>query len=194
MKGIDMDKNTKTLLSILCIVTAMIGLAFASVPLYDAFCRITGVGGTTQISESAPAEDEILDRKITVKFNGDTNRNINWVFKPDKRSVSVKVGQQGFISFNARNRDRQPVAGTAVYNVTPLKAGKYFHKTQCFCFDRQLLQPGQAMDMPVVFYIDPAIAEDRNMDDVETITLSYSFFAADSDELDAALEAFYNSP
>lgn len=188
-----MNKNTKTLLIILGVVALMIGLAFASVPLYSAFCRITGFAGTTQVSNAAPSDDQILDRKITVKFNSDTNRNLNWSFKPQKRSVSVNVGQQGFISFKAKNRDSTPVTGTAVYNVTPLKAGKYFQKTQCFCFDRQQLNPKQTMDMPVVFYIDPAIAEDRNMDDVQTITLSYSFFKSDSKALDDAIEQFYNA-
>lgn len=188
-----MDKNTKTLLAVFAVVIGMVGLAFASVPLYNLFCRVTGFGGTTQISASAPDADEILDRKITVHFNSDTNRNINWAFKPDKRKVTLNVGQQGLIAFNARNRDKKPVTGTAVYNVTPAKAGKYFHKTQCFCFDEQTLNPGQSVDMPVAFYIDPSIAKDRNMDDVGTITLSYSFFKAQSKELDTALEAFYNA-
>lgn len=189
-----MNKNTKILVSVLGIVVFMVGLAFASVPLYDAFCRVTGFGGTTQVSDYAPPADQILERQIIVKFNSDTNRNLNWSFKPEKRELKVNVGQQGLISFKAKNLDSVPIAGTAVYNVTPLKAGKYFYKTQCFCFDRQLLTPKQVMDMPVVFFIDPAIADDRNMDDVETITLSYSFFKADSKELDAALEEFYNKP
>ncbi len=189
-----MNKNNKTLIVILGVVAFMIGLAFASAPLYDAFCRVTGFGGTTQISDAAPSEDQILARQIIVKFNSDTNRDLNWSFKPEKRQMSVNVGQQGLISFIAQNRDSIPVEGTAVYNVTPLKAGKYFHKTQCFCFDRQHLEPNQSMDMPVVFYIDPSIANDRNMDDVKTITLSYSFFKADSKALDDALEEFYNTP
>ena len=188
-----MDKNTKTFLSVLLIAAAMVGLAFASVPLYNLFCRVTGFGGTTQVSQSAPSPDQIIDRTITINFNGDTNRNLNWAFKPDKHSIEVKVGQQGFISFKAKNKDSEAVAGTAVYNVTPPKAGKYFHKTQCFCFNNQILEPKQEMDMPVVFYIDPSIVEDRNMDDVKTITLSYSFFKADSKELDRALEDFYNA-
>lgn len=188
-----MDKNTKVLISVLSVVAAMIGLAFASVPLYDLFCRVTGFGGTTQVSTSAPSADQILDRKITVHFNGDTNRNLNWDFEPEIRKMEVNVGQQGLVTFKAENKDRHPTTGTAVYNVTPPKAGQYFHKTQCFCFDAQTLQPDQAMDMPVMFYIDPSIAEDRNMDDVKTITLSYSFFESDSSELDTALEAFYNS-
>ncbi|HPF77917.1 MAG TPA: cytochrome c oxidase assembly protein [Alphaproteobacteria bacterium] len=187
-----MDKNTKTLVSVLGVVAVMIGLAFASVPLYNVFCRVTGYGGTTQVSELAPSEDQILDRDITIHFNSDTNRNIKWDFKPDKRQITIKVGQQGFMSFRTKNNDNKAVTGTAVYNVTPSKAGEYFHKTQCFCFDRQTLKPGEEVEMPVVFYVDPSIAEDRNMDDVSTITLSYSFFKADSKELDSAIEAFYN--
>jgi len=188
-----MDKNTKTLLAVLMIVAGMIGLAFASVPLYDMFCRVTGFGGTTQISESAPAADEILDREITVYFNADTNRNLDWSFKSEKTKIKLRVGEQKLINFIAKNKNAAPVAGTAVYNVTPSKAGKYFHKTQCFCFDHQVLTPNQKMNMPVVFYIDPSIADDENMDDVTTITLSYSFFKADSKALEEAMEAFYNS-
>lgn len=185
------DKNTRTLLMVFGIVIAMVGLSFASVPLYDLFCRVTGFGGTTMVSETLP--DKILDREITVKFNTDTSRNLSWDFSPEERKMSVQVGQQGLIAFNALNEGTKPTVGTAVYNVTPQKAGKYFHKTQCFCFDEQLLTPQQSMKMPVAFYVDPSIAEDRNMDDVTTITLSYSFFPAESEELDAALEAFYNS-
>lgn len=188
-----MDKNTRVLVSVLALVAGMIGLAFASVPLYDLFCRVTGFGGTTMVSAATPSADQILDRKITVHFNGDTNRNLNWDFEPEMRKVAVNVGQQGLITFTAKNKDRTPTTGTAVYNVTPLKAGKYFHKTQCFCFDAQTLNPNEAMDMPVMFYIDPSIADDRNMDDVKTITLSYSFFESESSELDTALEAFYNA-
>jgi len=188
-----MDKNTKTLLTILGLASLMVGLAFASVPLYDVFCRVTGFGGTTQISKSTPTKDEILDRKITIHFNGDVNRNLNWDFEPEMRKLSLNVGQQGLITFKAKNLDRYPSVGTAVYNVTPAKAGKYFQKTQCFCFDSQTLTPNEEMDMPVLFYIDPSIAEDRNMDDVKTITLSYSFFESDSKALDSALEAFYNA-
>ena len=171
-----MDKNTKTLLSVLLIAAGMVGLAFASVPLYDLFCRVTGFGGTTQVSKTIPSHTEILDREITIRFNGDTNRNLNWQFKPDKRYVDLQIGQQGFISFQAKNKDNQPVTGTAVYNVTPAKAGKYFQKTQCFCFDRQTLEPNEIMDMPVIFYIDPSIADDRNMDDVKNHYFILQFF------------------
>lgn len=184
-----MDKNTRTLLSVLAIVFAMVGLSFASVPLYDLFCRVTGFGGTPQIGGTP---DRIVDRDIRVIFNADTAPNLPWDFKPEQRDITVKIGQQALIAYHAINKADKPSAGTAIYNVTPPKAGKYFHKTQCFCFDEQTLIPGQDMSMPVVFYIDPAMADDPNMDEVRQITLSYSFFPAASEELDEALEAFYN--
>lgn len=173
------------------VVVCMVGLAFASVPLYDMFCRVTGYGGTTMVTDKAP--ETILDRTVTIKFNTNTARNINWDFAPDKREEKVKLGQQGLISFLAKNKDKTPTTGTALYNVTPAKAGKYFQKMQCFCFDEQTLKPGEEMHMPVVYFIDPKMSEDRDMDDVRTITLSYTFFATDSKEYDAAFEAFTNS-
>ncbi|MAZ76637.1 MAG: cytochrome c oxidase assembly protein [Micavibrio sp.] len=186
------NKNTRVLILVFGGVFIMGALAFASVPLYDAFCRITGFGGTPQISDSVPSETS--DRKITVRFNTDTSENLPWSFKPEKRHVNVNVGQQGLINFIAQNKSNQPRTGTAIYNVTPLKAGKYFQKTQCFCFDEQTLTPNQRMNMPVAFYIDPSIMEDESMEDVSSITLSYTFFESETKELDAALEAFYNAP
>jgi cytochrome c oxidase assembly protein subunit 11 len=185
-----MDKNTKTLSFVLLGVAMMIGLAFASVPLYRLFCQVTGFGGTTMVSDKLP--DKVLDRTVTIKFDANTSRNINWDFKPERHQETVKLGQQGLISFIAQNNDRKPTAGTAIYNVTPNKAGKYFHKTQCFCFGNQTLQPGEEMPMPVVFYVDPSMNDDPTMQDVKAITLSYTFFPAESEELDKALEAFYN--
>lgn len=187
-----MDKNTKTLSMVLLVVALMVGLAFASVPLYRMFCQITGFGGTTMKADKLPEQQ--LDRKVTVHFTGNTSRNINWDFKPEKFSEEVRLGQQGLISFIARNKDRQPSVGTAVFNVTPLKAGKYFQKIQCFCFGEQLLQPNEEIHMPVVFFVDPKMADDPEMDDVTTITLSYTFFRSESEELDKALEEFYNAP
>ena len=188
-----MDKNRKTLLFVLGIVAMMIGVAFASVPLYNLFCKVTGFGGTTQISAAAPAKDKILDREITIHFNGSTNRNLNWQFEPEIRKINLRIGEQGLINFKGKNITARPSTGTAVYNVTPLKAGKYFHKTQCFCFDAQKLEPGQEMNFPVVFYVDPSIAQDRNMDDLKTISLSYSFFKSDSQELENAMEEYYDT-
>ncbi|MFP4313930.1 MAG: cytochrome c oxidase assembly protein [Alphaproteobacteria bacterium] len=183
-------KNARTGLMVLAIVLAMVSLAFASVPLYDLFCRVTGFSGTTQVSAQLP--DTILDREVTVKFNADKGRAMPWNFSPDIRQVDVRIGERGIASFTAGNPSSESVTGTAIYNVTPLKVGKYFHKIQCFCFDRQTLNPGEEMAMPVLFYVDPAIADDPSMDDVTTITLSYTFYKSDTEELESALEGFYN--
>ena len=168
----------------------MIGLSFASVPLYDLFCRVTGYGGTTQVSLEAP--NYVSEREITVNFNADTSSSLNWDFRPELRRVSVKPGQKIIASYRAENKGSIPIAGTALYNVSPPKAGKYFHKIECFCFAEQILQPGEAVSMPVLFFVDPKIDEDESMKDVTTITLSYNFFKTESPELDKALEDFYN--
>ena len=185
-----MDKNTRTLAGVFVVVACMIGLSFAAVPLYSLFCRVTGFSGTTQVSDTAP--DRVFDRVITVQFNTDTAPDMPWSFEPDVRKMDVQVGAQNFINFTSRNNTSKPMEGTAVYNVTPLKSGRYFVKTQCFCFGRQILQPGQKVNMPVLFYIDPSIMDNRDMDDVHTITLSYTFFKSDSNALEQAIEAFYD--
>ena len=183
-------KNRNLFLIVMAIVVFMVSLSFAAVPLYDLFCRVTGFGGATQISQQLP--DKIIDREVSVFFNADTSQNLPWNFKPEARKIDVKLGQKGFISYIAHNSSNKPVTGTAVYNVVPAKAGKYFHKIQCFCFGEQLLEPNQTVDMPVMFYVDPAMDDDPNMDDVGSITLSYTFFKAETEELDNALEAYYN--
>jgi cytochrome c oxidase assembly protein subunit 11 len=165
-------------------------LSFASVPLYKLFCAKTGFDGTTQRSSQLPAR--ILDRSVAVEFFGRVDKGLNWDFNPEIRQVKVKLGQKGLIAFHARNRESRPVGGTAIYNVTPLKVGKYFQKVQCFCFDEQILRPGEDISMPVMFYIDPAMNDDPDMDDVSAITLSYTFYRAESNELEDAFEAFYN--
>lgn len=186
-----MDKNTKTISIILLASLAMVAGAFASAPLYRLFCQKTGFGGTTLRATALPGK--IIDREITIRFDANTSNHINWDFKPEKHQETIKLGQQGLIAFIAKNKDRQPSAGTAMFNVTPERAGKYFHKIQCFCFTEQLLQPGQEMNMPVVFYVDPSMNDDPEMQDVNNITLSYTFFPSESKELDKAMEAFYNS-
>lgn len=183
-------KNARTGLIVLAVVLGMAALAFASVPLYTLFCRVTGFGGTTQVAVSLP--DTVLERKVIVKFNADTGAHMPWSFKPDIREVSVHLGEKGLASFTARNSAAHPVTGTAVYNVTPPKAGQYFHKVQCFCFDKQTLQAQQSMAMPVMFYVDPAMDQDPNMRDVKVITLSYTFYESDTEELESAIEGFYN--
>jgi cytochrome c oxidase assembly protein subunit 11 len=184
-------KNARTGLAVLAAVFIMLGVSFAAVPMYRLFCQVTGFGGTTMVSEALP--DKVLERRVTVKFNADTGRNMPWDFKPVQREITVQLGQRGLAAYTAHNRATKPIGGTAVYNVTPLKAGPYFNKIQCFCFDEQVLQPGQTADMPVLFFIDPAMNDDPNMDDVSTITLSYTFYESHSKALEDALEAFYNT-
>ncbi|MCD8497617.1 MAG: cytochrome c oxidase assembly protein [Alphaproteobacteria bacterium] len=184
-------RNARMGLRVLGIVVAMVGLSFASVPLYSLFCQVTGFSGTTQRAASLP--DTVLERTVKVQFNADVDHNMPWTFKPEQREITIQLGQKGLANYHAKNPMKIPVGGTALYNVTPLKAGKYFHKIQCFCFDEQILAPGQDVSMPVLFYVDPALNDDPNMDDVDVITLSYTFYRAESEELDTALEAFYNA-
>lgn len=158
----------------LAIAVGMAGLAYASVPLYDLFCRVTGFGGTTQQADIAP--DLILDKTITVRFDANTNRDLPWEFKPEQNTVTVRIGEQALAYYTATNISNQPITGTSTFNVTPPKAGGYFNKIECFCFERQLIEPGETIRFPVVFFVDPAIVDDKNTREVETITLSYTFF------------------
>ncbi len=182
-----MTRNGVVLGALVGVALGMVGLSFAAVPLYTAFCKATGFGGTTQ--RTAQGASHVLDRKIEIRFNTDVNRELPWVFKPNQRSVTLKVGETGMATFHAHNDSANPIVGTAVYNVTPEKAGLYFDKIQCFCFSQQLLRPQESADLPVAFYIDPAIMDDRNLDDVTVITLSYTFYKAQSQALDKAVGA-----
>lgn len=175
-------RNARTALGLSLVVCAMIGLSFASVPLYRIFCQVTGYGGTTQVAGSVP--ETVSERRITVRFNADVNPQLPWSFEPIDRAVTLRVGEPGLAFFRAVNLTDRPTSGTATFNVTPLKAGQYFDKTQCFCFDEQHLAAGEAAEMGVSFFIDPAILEDRNLDDVKTITLSYTFFRSLDDNDD----------
>lgn len=156
------------------VVAGMLGMSYAAVPLYRIFCQVTGFGGTTQRAEAAP--HEILDRQVTVRLNADVASALGWKFQPLQRDVTLKVGEEALAFYRATNLSSQPVVGMATFNVTPDKAGQYFNKIACFCFTEQRLEPGQSIDMPVTFFVDPRIAKDRNMDDVSDITLSYTFF------------------
>ena len=173
-------RNARTGVVLTGIVAGMIGLSFASVPLYRLFCQVTGYGGTTQVAEAAPGT--VSERVIKVRFNADTGPGLPWTFKPVQREIALKVGESGLAYYRARNLADVAVTGTSTFNVTPLKAGRYFSKVQCFCFDEQRLEAGQELDMAVSFFVDPAILSDRNLDDVKTITLSYTFFRAPGDE------------
>ncbi|MBR45103.1 MAG: cytochrome c oxidase assembly protein [Rhodospirillaceae bacterium] len=166
------------------VVCGMVGLSFAAVPLYDLFCRVTGFGGTTQVAEQAPAK--VGDRVMTVQFNSDVARDVPWHFKPAQREVEIRVGEVGLAFYTAVNESDRAVLGTATFNVTPAKAGIYFTKVDCFCFEEQLLRPDESADLPVTFFVDPKIADDPNLDDVTTITLSYTFF----DQGEGALKSY----
>ena len=169
------------------LVFGMIGLAFASVPLYRLFCQVTGLGGTTQVSEAAP--EVAGERIIKVRFNADVHRDLPWRFWPEQREVILRVGEPGLVFYGAKNLSGQAMVGTATFNVTPLKAGQYFSKVQCFCFEEQALASGETARLGISFYVDPAIAQDRNLDEVTAITLSYTFFRSLDDADDGQAEA-----
>ncbi len=158
------------------VAVLMIGAAYAAVPLYDLFCRVTGFGGTTQVAEMAPGKAS--ERLITIRFDASLNRKLPWKFEAPETSVSLPVGESGLAFYSAKNMTDRTITGTATYNVSPDKAGYYFSKVDCFCFTEQVLAPGEAVDMPVSFFIDPEILTDPEMDDVKSITLSYTFFEA----------------
>ena len=172
--------NKKVALVCVGVVVGMIGMSYAAVPLYDLFCRVTGYGGTTQVS--ADLATDVIDRNIEVRFDASLASGMPWRFKPVQVSQKLKVGEMGLAFYQASNPTDRTVVGTATYNVTPQKAGAYFAKIECFCFTEQVLMPGQVVDMPVSYFIDPAIDEDPNMDDVKTITLSYTFFETDAED------------
>ena len=152
----------------------MVSLTVFAVPLYNYFCRVTGYGGTTQIATQAPKTK--IDRLITVRFNADTGRDLPWNFQPAVRAITVPIGETALITYIAENLSDQTVVGSAVFNVTPFKAGPYFSKIACFCFTEQTLAPGERVEMTVTFFIDPSIMDNDNLDDVKSITLSYAFF------------------
>lgn len=167
-------RNKRTMAAVLGAVVGMIGLAYASVPLYDLFCKVTGFGGTPGIAR-APSE-VIVDREITVRFDSSVNRKLAWNFAPAQAPMTIKVGETALAFYRADSKADGPTVGTATFNVTPLKVAKYVDKIDCFCFTEQRLEAGESVDMAVSFFVDPAIMDDRLLDDVNTITLSYTFF------------------
>jgi cytochrome c oxidase assembly protein subunit 11 len=172
--------NKKVALMAAALAMSMIGVAYAAVPLYRIFCQITGYGGTTQVSENA--SEVILSKTINVRFDGNISRNLGWSFKPVKREITLKIGETRLAYYKAKNLGNTRTTGTATFNVTPAAAGQYFNKVACFCFTKQTLEPGESVDMPVSFFIDPEIVNDKNLDEVTTITLSYTFFPLKTNE------------
>ncbi len=152
----------------------MVGMAYAAVPLYDWFCRTTGFSGTTQVSTAAPGT--VLDRKVTIRFDANVGPGLPWQFAPERTSIEAKLGEVVTVEYRVVNQAARETHGIAAYNVTPLSMGAFFQKINCFCFTDQTLKAGEKRDMAVVFYIDPALARDADGADVDTITLSYSFY------------------
>ena len=184
-------RNRRMLGISLGVVAGMVGVSFAAVPLYDLFCRVTGFGGTTQVA--AASSDEVLDRTVRVRFVAHVNRDLDWRFGAEVNEVTVRIGEPMVMNYWAENTGESPTAGTAVYNVAPAKSGLYFVKVQCFCFEEQVLLPGQRVEMPVYFYVDPEMVEDANLEDVRSITLAYRFFPTESPALDDAIEDYYQT-
>jgi len=173
--------NCRTLIVLGVVVTAMVGMAYASVPLYKLFCQVTGYGGTTQVSENA-ATRVVLGHPVTVRFDANVNHALSWKFEALDQPVTLNPGEEVVINYRATNIGTAPSTGTSTFNVTPPKAGAYFMKIDCFCFEEQLLQPDESVDMPVRFFVDPEIATDENVTDVRDIVLSYTFFPALKDK------------
>ena len=164
-------------LSLAGLVAAMVGLSFAAVPLYRIFCQATGYNGTPQRADKGA--DQVLDRTITVRFDGNVDPALPWSFAPEQRTMEVKIGETALAFFKATNRTEAPVTGTAIFNVTPEQAGLYFTKIECFCFTEQTLAAGASAEMPVTFFVDPKIVEDDNTKNIAEITLSYTFYRTD---------------
>lgn len=157
---------------------AMLGLAYASVPLYQLFCQVTGFGGTTQRAESAPATQ--LERNISIRLDANVSSELGWNFHPEKTTVTMKIGEVMLTHYVAHNGTSETLTGTATFNVTPTEAGIYFNKIACFCFTAQTLKAGERVEMPVQFFVDPAILEDPDTKNISEITLSYSFMPTPS--------------
>jgi cytochrome c oxidase assembly protein subunit 11 len=182
---IRLEGKKRTVAQAVGVVLFMGSLAWASVPFYDWFCRVTGFGGATGVSEAPP--DTILDRTVLVRFDGSLERGMPWTFKPVERTMEIRLGEVGLAFYEAHNPTDRPIAGTASYNVAPYAAGGYFSKIDCFCFEMQVLQPGETVLMPVTFYVDPDIVNDAEAGGIRNITLSYTFHQTEMPEEQASL-------
>jgi cytochrome c oxidase assembly protein subunit 11 len=171
------QRNTRTALMMALLALAMVGLAFASVPLYRLFCQVTGVGGTTQRAERAPGA---IAGQVGVRFDANIHPGLPWRFEPVQRSIRIAPGAKTQIFYRATNLTARTTTGQAVFNVTPESAGLYFSKIECFCFTEQTLKPGQSVEMPVIFFVDPKIRKDPDTKDIDEITLSYTFYPVET--------------
>jgi cytochrome c oxidase assembly protein subunit 11 len=182
-----LQRNTRVVVICASVVAGMVGMAYAAVPIYDLFCRVTGYGGTTQVAQYDSGQ--IIDREVTVRFDASRARGVPVEFEPLQRSMRVRVGETALAFYRVTNTAAEPVTVVASYNVAPFKTGVYFAKLECFCFTDQTLQPGETMDMPVIFFVDPQMDDDRQLNDVQTITLSYTFWMSTDSRAWEAAEA-----
>ena len=179
-------KNLRVAAAAASVAVAMVGLAYASVPLYSMFCEATGFGGTTQRADVAP--ETATDKFITIRFDANTAGSLGWNFHPVQTVMKVRIGEQNIAHYSATNTTGKVLTGSAIFNVTPSEAGAYFNKIQCFCFTEQTLKPGESADLPVDFFVDPAILDDPDSKSISEITLSYTFFPVDKPDAISAVE------
>ncbi len=173
-----MSGKARTVILAVGLLVVMVGLVVASVPLYSLFCKVTGFGGTAREADASAPAAHPMAQTMVVRFDASVMKGLPWRFKPVQSSMTVHLGETSLAYFTAENRSDEPITGTATFNVTPVKAGQYVNKIACFCFSEQHLEPGQKAELPVSFFIDPAIASDPDANEVRTITLSYTFFKA----------------
>lgn len=166
--------NALTAAVCVAFVGGMVGASFAAVPLYKIFCQVTGYGGTTQRAEAAP--QSILDKKVNVRFDANVGEGLPWDFEPVQREVTVRLGETMQVAYRVTNRSSEPVHAQALFNVTPQSAGAYFNKVECFCFTETVLKPGETAELPIVFFIDPAYVKSKELKNIHTLTLSYTYF------------------
>lgn len=178
------QRQTRIALAAASVAVLMIGAAYAAVPLYRVFCQVTGYGGTPRTGAAAlPSAAELkaaAGKTIRVRFDGNVRKNLPWTFKPSQEPMEVKIGEQNIAYFHAHSSAKVPTTGSATYNISPPSTARYFVKLQCFCFSEQTLKPGESVEMPVVFYVDPAILNDDDAKQFDEITLSYSFYPVKS--------------
>jgi cytochrome c oxidase assembly protein subunit 11 len=174
------SQNRSLVFKLVTLVSCMLALSFASVPLYDWFCRVTGWGGVTNVA--AGPSSTVLEQTIKIRFDGSLERGMLWTFKPVVREMELKIGETGLAFYEAHNPTDKPIAGTASFNVYPYSTGTYFNKIACFCFEMQILQPGETVQMPVTFFVDPDMLNDKEAKYAKTITLSYTFHVTDLPE------------
>lgn len=187
-----MNSNTRVLVRLLAVVVTMGALAWAAVPFYSWFCKVTGFGGTTNIAAAAPGD--VLDETVTIRFDSNVAPGMGWEFRPVQREMDLRIGETGLAFYEAVNTTDETITGTASYNVSPDAAGYYFDKIDCFCFTEQTLKPGERVEMPVTFFVDPEMVTDRDAGDIRDITLSYTFFRKEEPAQRSASAAPANGP